>query len=65
MDICYVDCDPLSRLQPIDNTQDAAEADGLIAPRQKKKTPDVERFELERLAPPRPVKCPDLSKLNL
>jgi hypothetical protein len=54
MDIRYVDHDPLSRLQPIDNTSYATEADRI----DKKKTPDVERFE-PLPPPPRPVRCPD------
>jgi hypothetical protein len=54
MDIRYVDHDPLSRLQPIDNTLDMVEADRIT----KKKTPEVERFK-PLPPPPRQVKCPD------
>jgi hypothetical protein len=55
MDVEYVDCDPLSRLKPIDNTLDAAEADRI---EKKKKTPEVDWFK-PLPPPPRPVKCPD------
>jgi hypothetical protein len=55
MDIRYVDHDPLSRLQPIDNTSYATEAERID---KKKRTPDIERFD-PAPPPPRPVKCPD------
>jgi hypothetical protein len=65
MDIEYVDDDPLDGLKPVDISLDEREAEKIAQKNILRRRVKSERFEVERLAPPRPVKCPDLTSITL